>query len=83
MSEIGHNAVQGEQLRSIVSRIETLEGEIKELQGDRADIYAEAKSNGYCPKTLRKVVAMRKKDPTERAEEAAILETYMHALDME
>jgi len=85
MSEatIGHNTVGGDQLKAIIERIERLEEEKKTIGDDIRDIYAEAKGNGYCSKTLRKVVAMRKKDPADRAEEAAILETYLHALGME
>ncbi len=79
----GHNSFPKDQLRSIVERIENLEGEIKDLQSDRADIYSEAKGNGYCPKTLRKVVSMRRKNAADRAEETAILETYLHALGMD
>ena len=87
-ADIGHNhgpslAVARDQLRSIVERIENLEGQRKELGEDVKDIYAEAKGNGYCPKTLRKVVSLRKKDANTRQEEAAILETYMHALGMD
>lgn len=81
MSEQGHNS--GQQLRSIIERIERLDGEIKELRSDQKDIYVEAGGNGYDVKTLRKVVALRKKDPSARAEEAALLETYMAALGMD
>ena len=81
MTEEGHNSK--EQLKSIVERIETLDGQIKELRSDQKDIFAEAKGNGFDVKALRKVVALRKKDPADRAEEAAILETYLHALDMD
>jgi uncharacterized protein (UPF0335 family) len=77
--QAGHNG----QLKSIVERIENVESEIKDLQGDRGEIYQEAKSSGYDVKTLRKVIAIRKKDPSARAEEAALLDTYMTALGME
>lgn len=79
MTTIGDNS----QLKAIVERIEHVEGEIKDLQGDKGEIYQEAKSHGYCVKTLRKVVALRKKDPSERAEEAVLMETYLAALGME
>lgn len=75
---IGDNS----QLRAIVERIEHVEGEIKELQTDKAEIYQEAKSHGFDVKVLRKVVALRRQDPDARAEQAAIMETYLHALDM-
>jgi uncharacterized protein (UPF0335 family) len=80
MSEPGHNA--NGQLRAIVERIERVDGEIKGLRDDVKDIYAEAKGNGYDPKVLRKVVALRKMDPDARAEQDSLLETYMQALGM-
>lgn len=76
MSQIGDNS----QLKAIVERIEHVEGEIKDLQTGKGEIYQEAKSHGYDCKVLRKVIAFRKKDPTARAEESAIMETYLHAL---
>lgn len=84
MSEptIGHNAVAKDQIKSIVERIERLEEEKKSISDDIRDVYAESKGNGYCPKTLRKIVALRKKDPAARAEEETLLDTYMIALGM-
>ena len=79
-NEPGHNSK--EQLKSIVERIENLAEQIKELRSDQSDIYSEAKSNGYCPKTLRKVIATRKLDPRARQEQETILETYMQELGM-
>lgn len=82
MSEpsIGHN--ENAQLCSIVDRIENLGGQIKALQDDQKEIFAEAKSNGYCPKTLRRVISIRKQDKSKRDEAEAILERYMLALGM-
>ena len=70
------------QLKSVVERIERLEEEKKALAGDIKDVYAEAKSNGFDTKALRKVVQLRKQDMSERREEEAILATYMAALGM-
>jgi uncharacterized protein (UPF0335 family) len=75
-------AVAADQLRSFVDRIERIEEEIKGLNGDKSDIYKEAKMNGFDVKVLRKVVALRRKDYAERQEEDAILEMYMQALGM-
>lgn len=69
-------------LRQIVSRIENLETEKATLAEDIKNVYAEAKSNGFCVKTLRKIVSIRKKEDHTRAEEEAILATYMLALGM-
>lgn len=77
MTTIGDNS----QLKAIVERIEHVEGEIKDLQGDKGEIYQEAKSHGYDVKILRKVVALRRIDPSARAEQASIMEAYIHALE--
>jgi uncharacterized protein (UPF0335 family) len=70
------------QLKAIVERIERLLEEMKALQGDVKDVYAEAKGNGFDTKILRKIIALRKKDINERQEEEALLDLYMHALGM-
>ncbi|MGE0211805.1 MAG: DUF2312 domain-containing protein [Parvibaculaceae bacterium] len=77
---IGHNSVAGNQLKSIVERIEKLNEEKKAIGDDIRDIYAEAKANGFETKIIRKVIAARKQDATEREEEQALFETYCHAL---
>ena len=71
-----------DQLKAIVERIEHLEEEKKALAGDIRDVYAEAKGNGYDVTALRAVIRLRKQDKHERAEQEAILETYLHALGM-
>ncbi len=70
------------QLKSLVERIERLEEDKKAIAGDIKEVYAEAKANGFDTKILRKVVTIRKKDRTEREEEEAMLDLYMHALGM-
>ncbi len=71
-----------DQLKAFVERIERLEEEKKALADDIRDVYAEAKGNGFDVKALRTVVRLRKQDSQERAEQEAILETYMQALGM-
>lgn len=70
------------QLRSLVERIERLEEEKKTISGDIKEVYAEAKANGFDTKILRKIIAERKKDATEREEEQSLLDLYMGALGM-
>ena len=70
------------QLRQFVEQIERLEEEKKALAGDIRDKYLEAKAVGFDVKALRQIVQMRKKSDTERNEEVAVLEVYMHALGM-
>lgn len=71
-----------DQLKSIVERIERLEEEKKSISDDIRDVYGEAKANGFDVKALRSIIRLRKIEPTEREEQDAILETYMHALGM-
>jgi len=80
MTEQGHNS--NAQLKSIVERVERLDGEIKELRDDQGDIYREARGNGFDVKALREIIRVRKQSPADRAEREAILETYMQALGM-
>lgn len=80
-SEAAHRFAK-DQLKAFVERIERLEEEKKALADDIRDVYAEAKGNGYDVKAMRQVVRLRKQDKDERAEQEAILETYMVALGM-
>lgn len=69
-----------DQLKAIVERIERLEDEKSTIALDIKEVYAEAKGNGFDVKALRTIIRIRKQDANERAEQEAILETYMQAL---
>jgi len=71
-----------DRLRIFVERVERLSEEKQAVADDIKNVFAEAKSEGFCVKTLRKVIALRKKDDQERTEEEMILDTYLHALGM-
>jgi uncharacterized protein (UPF0335 family) len=70
------------QLRQFVEQIERLEEEKKAIADDIRDKFAEAKAVGFDVKALRQVLRLRKKSQSDRQEEEAILETYLHALGM-
>ena len=70
------------QLHQIISRIEKLEDEKSAISLDIREVYGEAKSMGFDPKIIRKVVSIRTKDAAKRAEEEALLDSYMAALGM-
>ncbi len=70
------------QLKSIVERIESLEADKAAIAEGIKDVYTEAKGNGFDPKILKQVIALRKKDAGKRAEERVLLATYMDALGM-
>jgi uncharacterized protein (UPF0335 family) len=74
--------VAGERLRSFIQRVERLEEDKKCVADDIREVYAEAKSNGFDPKIMRQVIKLRKMEAADRAEQEALLETYLHALGM-
>lgn len=74
-----------DQLRSFVERIVRLEEEKKTFADDIKEVYGEAKSDGFDPKALRRVVKLQRMDQSQKAaheEVETILETYMQALGM-
>ena len=70
-------------LQSFIERIETVNAEIAERQEDAKSIYAEAKSTGFDPKIMRKLVAIRKKRAEAVKEENELLSTYARELGMQ
>lgn len=79
---MAEGTVAADQLRLFIERIERLEEEKKAIADDVRDVYSEAKSNGYCTKTMRKVVALRKMEAHDRQEADALIETYRAALGL-
>jgi uncharacterized protein (UPF0335 family) len=79
---MGGGQVAADELRLLIERAERLEEEKKGIADDIKDVFAEAKSRGYDPKAIKKIMSIRKKKREEFQEEEAILETYMQALGM-
>ena len=67
-------------LRSLVERIENLEEQKQAIADDIRQVYAEAKASGFDTKVMRRVIALRKMDPSKRQEFENLLDIYMHAL---
>ncbi len=78
MAEVG--GIAGERLKSLIERIERLEGEKAALLADIREVYAEAKGNGFEPKIMRRLVTLRKMDSSDRDEQDALLELYRRAV---
>ena len=74
--------VAADQLRLFIERVERLEEEKKGMADDIRDVYAEAKSQGFDSKTMRRIVQLRKMEKNARDEMDALLETYKLALGM-
>lgn len=74
--------VAAEELRQFIERYERLEAEKADIVDGQKEIMAEAKGRGYDTKVIRKLIAMRKRDKDDLAEEEAILELYKSCLGM-
>jgi uncharacterized protein (UPF0335 family) len=77
----GHNAIAGDHLRTFIERVERLDEEKQALTIDIREVYAEAKSSGFDVKIIRKLVAERRVQETERDEQRALLDMYRDAID--
>ncbi|KIC51060.1 DUF2312 domain-containing protein [Tateyamaria sp. ANG-S1] len=74
--------VTADELRQFIERFERLEAEKKDVAEQQKEVMAEAKARGYDTKVMRKVIALRKRDSDDIAEEEAVLELYKEALGM-
>jgi len=74
--------VAAQELRQFIERLERLDAEKKDIAEAQKEVMAEAKGRGYDTKVLRKVIAIRKRDANDLAEEEAVLDMYMSALGM-
>jgi uncharacterized protein (UPF0335 family) len=71
-----------ERLRSFIERIERLQKEKEAIAADIREVKAEAKGDGFDVGTINAIIKLRKMTAEERAEQEALLDTYMAALGM-
>jgi uncharacterized protein (UPF0335 family) len=74
--------VTADELRQFIERFERLEAEKRDIAEQQKEVMAEAKGRGYDTRVMRKVIALRKRDADDIAEEEAVLEMYKEALGM-
>lgn len=74
--------IAGDQLRSLIERIERLEEERKATAEDVREVYGEAKAAGFDITVMRQLVRLRRLDSDEREEQEALLDIYRHAVGM-
>lgn len=80
----GHNSgIAADRLRSFVERIERLSEEAKAINGDKAEVFKEAKGEGYCTKTMKLVIARRARNEHDVVEQDELLDVYLRALGMQ
>lgn len=70
----------GAQIMSYLERVERLREERKAIDDDVADVFAEAKGNGFDVKTLKALLKERAADPDKLAEAETLLDLYRRAL---
>lgn len=75
-------AAAADELRDFIERYEQLEVEKAEIAGLMKEVMSEAKGRGYDVKALRRIIALRKRNPEDVAEEQAVLDIYRSALGM-
>ena len=87
-AEIGDNSgdtsyrVTADELRQFIERVERLDAEKKDLVIQQKEVMAEAKGRGYDTSVMRKIIALRKRDSDDIAEEEAVMDMYKEALGM-
>lgn len=75
-------SVTANELRQFIERIERLEAERMDIADQQKGVMAEARGRGYDTKVMRKLIALRKRNSEDIAEEDAVLEMYKEALGM-
>lgn len=75
-------SVAADELRQFIEQFEQLEAEKKDAAERQKEIMAEAAGRGFDTKVMRKIVALRKRDLDDIAEEEAITAMYREALGM-
>ena len=70
----------GAELRAFIERFERMAAEKQDIAEDQKELMAQAKGRGYDTKVLRQIIARRKRDRDDLAEEQAILELYETAM---
>jgi uncharacterized protein (UPF0335 family) len=74
--------VTADELRQFIERVERLNAEKSDIAEATKEVLAEAKGRGYSPAVMRKIIARRKRNRDDIAEEEALMEMYKEALGM-
>ncbi len=82
MSDDATYKVTADELRQFIEQYEHLDAEKRDIAEQQKEIMSEAKGRGYDTRVLRKIIALRKRDRDDLAEEEAILDLYKAALGM-
>lgn len=75
--------VTAAELRQFVERFERLDQDKKAIAEQQKEVMAECKGRGYDTRAVKKLIAMRKRDADDLAEEQAVLSMYAECLGMD
>ncbi|HEY8008374.1 MAG TPA: DUF2312 domain-containing protein, partial [Methylocella sp.] len=77
----GPDGIAGDRLRSFVERIERIDEDLRVMNDEKKDVFAEAKGEGFDIKILKEVIRLRKQDQDDRDEREALLDNYLRAVE--
>lgn len=69
-------------LRLLIERVERINEELKGVQDDRKEVFAEMKAVGYDVKAVKEVIRLRAMKPDDRREMQMVLDTYCAAMGL-
>lgn len=75
-------SITANELRQFIEEYEQIQKEKDKATEYQKEVMAEAKARGYDVGVMRKIIARRKRDRDDLAEEDALMETYQSALGM-
>lgn len=75
--------VAADELRQFIEQFEQLEAEKSDITERQKETMSEAKARGFDTAVMKKIIARRKRDRDDIAEEEAIMEMYLQALGMD
>jgi uncharacterized protein (UPF0335 family) len=73
--------IPGDRICSFIDRVERIDEEIKALNEDKKEVFAEAKGEGFDVKVLREILRLRKQDKDEHDEQESLLDLYLRAME--
>ncbi len=77
----GPDGIAGDRLRSFIERIERIDEDLRAMNDEKKDVFAEAKGEGFDIKILKEVIRLRKQDQDKRDEREGLLDIYFRAVE--
>ena len=81
VSLLKRGAISGDRIRSFIERIEHIDEEIRGLNEEKKEAFAEAKGEGFDVKVLREILRLRKLDREDREEHESLVDLYLRAME--